>query len=70
MKDTAGDTLVQGSLSSGYGPDRSQQGILVRTFEEEPSGPGFERGQDIIIDVEGGQDEHVHVQVGVGDERP
>ena len=27
-------------------------------------------GQDVVVDIEGGQNKHVHVQIGVGDDRP
>src|SRR5262249_25485584 len=47
----------QDRLAAGHGADGGQQVRGRGVFEEEPAGAGLEPGEDVLVQVEGGEDE-------------
>ena len=50
-------------VSSGHGADTGQELGRRRVLEQEARGPGPHRRHEVVVQIEGGQDEHL--QVGV-----
>ena len=46
-------------VTGGDGPDRAEQLLRSGVLQQEPAGPGPQRGEDVLVEVEGGQHQHL-----------
>jgi hypothetical protein len=60
-----GDGRVDERVARGQAPNRADQLVGRRVLEQEPAGAGAQRLVDVLVGVEGGQDQHP----GAGAER-
>src|SRR5580698_2747020 len=51
-------------VAGGDGPDGGDQVVRLGVLEQEPAGPRAQSGVDIVVEVKGGQDQHLRRQPG------
>src|SRR5579872_7008583 len=72
QREEAGDQAPGGGgreqgVAAGNRPDRVDQHVRARSLAEESAGPGAQRLENVLVDLEGGQDQDLHPgQVLVG----
>jgi uncharacterized membrane protein YbhN (UPF0104 family) len=57
----AGDARCEQRVAGGHDPDPGQQVGGRRVFEQEAAGASPQRGVDVLVEIEGGKDEHLDV---------
>jgi hypothetical protein len=62
QREEAGDQPSGGGgreqgVAAGDGPDRVEQRVRARSLAEESAGSGSQRLEDVLVDLEGGQDQ-------------
>src|SRR5215470_8920267 len=68
VDEPAGRRGGEDRVAAGDGADSGEQLRGGRVFEEEPAGAGLEPGEDVLIQVEGGEDQHLGCLASGGDQ--